>query len=37
VTARKAVLSFSEVFTFAGGLVSRPDTFHVWLGKLPAS
>ena len=23
---------YSEVFTFAGGLVSRLDTFHIWLG-----
>jgi hypothetical protein len=21
------------VFTFAGGLVSRLDTFHIWLGE----
>jgi ketosteroid isomerase-like protein len=26
---------YSEVFTFTGGLVSRLDTFHVWLGELP--
>jgi hypothetical protein len=26
---------YSEVFTFAAGLVSRLDTFHVWLGELP--
>jgi hypothetical protein len=24
---------YSEVFTFAGGLVSRLDTFHIWLGE----
>jgi hypothetical protein len=23
---------YSEVFTFTGGLVSRLDTFHIWLG-----
>jgi ketosteroid isomerase-like protein len=27
---------YSEVFTFVGGLVSRLDTFHVWLGELTA-
>lgn len=26
---------YSEVFTFTGELVSRLDTFHVWLGELP--
>ena len=26
---------YAEVFTFAGGLVSRLDTFHIWLGELP--
>jgi uncharacterized protein len=26
---------YSEVFTFDGGLVSRLDTFHVWLGAPP--
>lgn len=26
---------YSEVFTFAGGLVSRLDTFHIWLGARP--
>ena len=24
---------YSEVFTFTDGLVSRLDTFHVWLGE----
>jgi ketosteroid isomerase-like protein len=24
---------YSEVFTFTGGLVSRLDTFHIWLGE----
>jgi hypothetical protein len=24
---------YSEVFPFAGGLVSRLDTFHIWLGE----
>jgi ketosteroid isomerase-like protein len=27
---------YSEVFTFTGGLVSRLDTFHIWLGDVPA-
>jgi ketosteroid isomerase-like protein len=27
---------YSEVFTFADGLVSRLDTFHIWLGEPPA-
>jgi len=27
---------YSEVFTFRDGLVSRLDTFHVWLGEVPA-
>lgn len=27
---------YSEVFTFTGGLVSRLDTFHIWLGEPPA-
>jgi ketosteroid isomerase-like protein len=26
---------YSEVFTFTDGLVSRLDTFHIWLGKVP--
>jgi hypothetical protein len=26
---------YSEVFTFTGGLVSRLDTFHIWLGERP--
>ena len=26
---------YSEVFTFTGGLVSRLDTFHIWLGDRP--
>lgn len=26
---------YSEVFTFADGLVSRLDTFHVWVGEAP--
>ena len=25
----------AEVFTFTDGLVSRLDTFHVWLGEVP--
>jgi hypothetical protein len=24
------------VFTFTDGLVSRLDTFHIWLGEVPA-
>jgi ketosteroid isomerase-like protein len=27
---------YSEVFTFTDGLVSRLDTFHIWLGEPPA-
>jgi ketosteroid isomerase-like protein len=27
---------YSEVFTFTGGLVSRLETFHIWLGEVPA-
>jgi ketosteroid isomerase-like protein len=27
---------YSEVFTFTRGLVSRLDTFHIWLGEVPA-
>ena len=27
---------YSEVFTFRDGLVGRLDTFHVWLGEVPA-
>ena len=27
---------YAEVFTFTEGLISRLDTFHVWLGALPA-
>ena len=27
---------YSEVFTFTDGLVSRLDTFHIWLGEAPA-
>jgi hypothetical protein len=26
----------SEVSTFTDGLVSRLDTFHIWLGEVPA-
>ena len=26
---------YSEVFTFTDGLVSRLDTFHIWLGESP--
>ena len=26
---------YSEVFTFEGALVTRLDTFHVWLGTVP--
>jgi ketosteroid isomerase-like protein len=26
---------YSEVFTFTDGLVSRLDTFHIWLGEAP--
>ena len=29
-------LVYSEVFTFTDGLVSRLDTFHIWLGEVPA-
>ena len=28
---------YSEVFTFREGLVSRLDTFHVWLGEVSAA
>lgn len=28
---------YSEVFTFADGLICRLDTFHVWLGEVPAA
>jgi ketosteroid isomerase-like protein len=28
---------YSEVFTFRDDLVSRLDTFHVWLGEVPAA
>ena len=28
---------YSEVFTFRDALVSRLDTFHVWLGEVPAA
>ncbi|MDT5363765.1 MAG: uncharacterized protein QOC69_5527 [Mycobacterium sp.] len=28
---------YSEVFTFTAGLVSRLDTFHIWLGEVPAA
>jgi hypothetical protein len=27
---------YLEVFTFTDGLVSRLDTFHIWLGEVPA-
>jgi uncharacterized protein len=27
---------YSEVFTFTDGLVSRLDTFHIWLDQAPA-
>jgi ketosteroid isomerase-like protein len=27
---------YSEVFTFTDGLISRLDTFHIWLGEVPA-
>jgi hypothetical protein len=27
---------FCEVFTVSGELVSRLDTFHIWLSKVPA-
>jgi len=27
---------YSEVFTFTDGLVSRLDTFHIWLGEASA-
>jgi ketosteroid isomerase-like protein len=27
---------YSEVFTFTAGLISRLDTFHIWLGEVPA-
>ena len=27
--------TYAEVFTFTDGLVSRLDTFHVWLGEVP--
>jgi uncharacterized protein len=28
---------YSEVFTFAGGLIRRLDTFHIWLGEVPSA
>ena len=28
---------YSEVFTFTAGLVSRLDTFHVWLAEVSAA
>jgi uncharacterized protein len=28
---------YSEVFTFRAALMSRLDTFHVWLGEVPAA
>ena len=28
---------YSEAFTFTGGLVSRLDTFHIWLGEVPSA
>ncbi len=28
---------YSEVFTFADGLICRLDTFHIWLGEVPAA
>ena len=28
---------YSEVFTFADGLIRRLDTFHIWLGEVPAA
>ena len=35
-TGRAADFVYSEVFTFTGELVSRLDTFHVWLGDAAA-
>jgi ketosteroid isomerase-like protein len=31
-----ADLVYSEVFTFTEGLISRLDTFHIWLGEASA-
>ena len=28
---------YSEVFTFADGLICKLDTFHIWLGEVPAA
>jgi ketosteroid isomerase-like protein len=28
---------YSEVFTFSDGLITRLDTFHIWLGEVPAA
>lgn len=28
--------AFCEVFTFTGAVVSRLDTFHIWLGEVQA-
>ena len=28
---------YSEVFTFAAGLIRRLDTFHIWLSEVPAA
>jgi len=28
---------YTEVFTFTDGLVSRLDTFHIWLSGVPAA
>ena len=27
--------TYAEAFTFTDGLISRLDTFHVWLGEVP--
>ena len=34
-TAIPVDFTYAEVFTFTDGLVSRLDTFHVWLGEVP--
>ena len=28
---------YSEVFTLSDGLISRLDTFHIWLGEVQAA
>jgi ketosteroid isomerase-like protein len=35
--ADPAEFVYAEVFTFTDGLVSRLDTFHIWLSEVPAA